>query len=252
MASAPATVLVVDDDPDVRKLIGIVLRQEPRLEVIAEAEDGGSALAAAELHRPQIVILDLGLPDLSGQDVLRQLREHVPDVRIVVFTATSPTELSPMLGSPVVAKGDIQRLVEVVLDVATDSRTVVSMELDITPRSVGLARRFALATCAEWGIDADRADDVAVVVSELVTNAIVHAESRSMLRMRLGPASLRLEVVDHGPGAPDPQHASNDDEHGRGLLIVAAYADAWGISPDGNGKIVWAELPRAGAAHGAA
>lgn len=252
MVTEPTTVLVVDDDPDIRRLIELALSRESGLRVVAEAEDGAGALAAAAEHRPNVVILDLGLPDLAGQDVLRQLREQVPDVRIVVFTASTPTELSPMLGAPVVPKGDITRLVDVVLDVAADSRSVVSMELDVTPRSAALARRFTYATCAEWNIDPERADAVALVVSELVTNAIVHAESRSTLRLRLAPTALRVEVVDHGAGAPNPRQAADDDEHGRGLLLVAAYADTWGIDPGGNGKIVWAELAANGAHTGAA
>ena len=78
-----------------------------------------------------------------------------------------------------------------------------------------------------------------------MTNALIHALSRCVLRMGLSESVLRLQVVDQGPGMPDPLAAGRADEHGRGLLLVSMLCQAWGVEtlPDG-GKIVWAEMVR--------
>ena len=74
-----------------RELLRLVLRGSPDLEVVAEAADGFAALAAfEELDAPPIphvVVLDNQMPGLSGLEVARQLRERVPDQRIVIFSA---------------------------------------------------------------------------------------------------------------------------------------------------------------------
>ena len=63
-------------------------------------------------------------------------------------------------------------------------------------------------------------EDAELVVSELVTNALLHGDTRCELRAALSEAALRLQVIDHGTGTPDPQSASDTDEHGRGLILV--------------------------------
>lgn len=88
-------------------------------------------------------------------------------------------------------------------------------------------------------------EDAQLVVSELVTNALIHGQSQCEFRVGLTDAALRLQVVDSGDDMPDPQIAGEGDEHGRGLLLVSAVCAAWGVEalPAG-GKIVWAELMR--------
>jgi anti-sigma regulatory factor (Ser/Thr protein kinase) len=96
----------------------------------------------------------------------------------------------------------------------------------------------------EGKLDPDRLYDLALVVSELVTNAITHSglgEAGSIvLEVRLVPGRVRVEVTDGGVGFPDTR-TSPGDQHGRGLTIVAALADRWGRTRDG-GTTVWAEL----------
>jgi two-component system, OmpR family, KDP operon response regulator KdpE len=69
-----ATILVVDDEPAIRRLLRTSLAGQGY--DVAEAEDGAAALAAAEREKPDLVILDLGLPDLGGIEVIRSLRQH--------------------------------------------------------------------------------------------------------------------------------------------------------------------------------
>jgi hypothetical protein len=63
--------------------------------------------------------------------------------------------------------------------------------------------------------------------------------------LSLNPTSLRIDVFDAGAGTPEPQPESSTEEHGRGLHLIDALADAWGLEQiPGDGKLVWAELAR--------
>ncbi|MFF4830536.1 ATP-binding protein [Streptomyces sp. NPDC001315] len=118
--------------------------------------------------------------------------------------------------------------------------------LDYTPlaRSVTLARRRTARLVIEWGYPA-LAGDAALVVSELATNALLHGSLRDRLirvRLTLSATTLRIEVSDpRGERLPSPCSAGEDDQFGRGLLIVGSLADRWGLAPRAVGKTVYAE-----------
>ncbi|MEU6070478.1 ATP-binding protein [Streptomyces sp. NPDC047082] len=111
-------------------------------------------------------------------------------------------------------------------------------------RSVPAARRFTWWSLRYWGLDDwERAEDVSLCVSELATNALVHgvpAGRGFLLRLRYDGEVLRVEVHDSGPGVP--RVADEADEGGRGLLLVAALSDKWGVGERDLGKLVWAEF----------
>jgi serine phosphatase RsbU (regulator of sigma subunit)/anti-sigma regulatory factor (Ser/Thr protein kinase) len=114
--------------------------------------------------------------------------------------------------------------------------------------SVALARRFTRRTLAEWGLE-ELVDTAALVVSELVTNAVVHAGTPAVLGLALEGRALRIEVEDRHPGrelplAPlDPAEVA---ENGRGLLIATSLATAWGVEYTATSKRVWALCERDG------
>ncbi|WP_431948723.1 ATP-binding protein [Actinacidiphila sp. bgisy167] len=113
--------------------------------------------------------------------------------------------------------------------------------------SVADARHRVRARLREWDADEGLCDDAEVIVSELFTNAVMHTGSECVTcGMRFDGARLRLEVSDQGraPTAPRPRAAGVDEEGGRGLLLVGALSQAWGVRPtdDGGGRVVWAEL----------
>jgi two-component system nitrate/nitrite response regulator NarL len=83
----PARVLVVDDHPVVRDGVALLLRGEPSLQVVGSAESGRTALERAPALNPDLVLLDLRLPDMLAPEVVVGLRELVPAARVVVFTA---------------------------------------------------------------------------------------------------------------------------------------------------------------------
>ncbi len=110
--------------------------------------------------------------------------------------------------------------------------------------SVGAARRFAECTLAGWGI-ADRVDDVRLCVSELITNALVHGDPNAgdiLVRFRMRDLLVRVEVHDTVTALPEQRTPDDGSDTGRGLLLVAACADGWGVEPHTSHKIVWAEF----------
>ncbi|MFD4634841.1 ATP-binding protein [Streptomyces sp. NPDC058284] len=92
----------------------------------------------------------------------------------------------------------------------------------------------------KWAVPAWLAGDAVLVLSDLVTNAVVHGEGPVHVTMRPEHTGLRIEVTDQSTTAPamHPGPAGADDVHGRGLYLVDAFCDVWGIKDDG--KTIWA------------
>ncbi|WP_330461457.1 ATP-binding protein [Streptomyces sp. NBC_00820] len=114
--------------------------------------------------------------------------------------------------------------------------------------SVSVARRQARKVMADWKVSPDIVEDALLVVSELVTNAIVHALPPAVLRLswlcEAGLGTLRVEVGDAGPALPDgfSPPGIDPDEHGRGEEIVHALATRHGLRVHLGGVTRWAEL----------
>jgi anti-sigma regulatory factor (Ser/Thr protein kinase) len=84
-------------------------------------------------------------------------------------------------------------------------------------------------------------ESLEVIVSELASNAVLHAASTFTVRLMIG-ATVRVEVSDGSPAPPVLRQPSVTAAGGRGLLIVDGYADRWGYHPTADGKVVWAEV----------
>ncbi|MFI6121668.1 ATP-binding protein [Streptomyces sp. NPDC051064] len=110
------------------------------------------------------------------------------------------------------------------------------------PESVGQAREFASTTLAGWDL-AERIDDIRLCVSELATNALAHgtvADHGFLVRLDAEDDVVRLEVHDSRRRRPETRQAADTDVSGRGLVLVAALADGWGVQDRiPLGKIVW-------------
>jgi DNA-binding NarL/FixJ family response regulator len=91
--SASYRLLLVDDHYVVRIGMASSLNLEPDFEVVAEAESGEEALRLYREHRPDLVILDWRLPDLSGADIIKALRNEFPQARVLVLSAFESEEV---------------------------------------------------------------------------------------------------------------------------------------------------------------
>ncbi|KMS82542.1 MULTISPECIES: ATP-binding protein [Streptomyces] len=128
-----------------------------------------------------------------------------------------------------------------------------TVRLSATRRGARLARSLAVQQLAAWGVpyDSEASHTVAVVTAELAANAVTHGRvpgrdfRLSLLRL---PGHVRVEVTDASPErlpptSPDTEPRSVEADSGRGLLLVAAYADRWGCEVrDTCTKTVWAEI----------
>ena len=122
-------------------------------------------------------------------------------------------------------------------------------ELAAHPGSPAQARRLVRARLTGWSVCEDTCDSASLVISELVTNAIVHTAGGVVVcELHDDEDTLRIAVRDEGcaPGEPRPSPQLPEEEHGRGLLLVDALCRAWGAQEHGTGLLVWAELPRDG------
>jgi anti-sigma regulatory factor (Ser/Thr protein kinase) len=105
------------------------------------------------------------------------------------------------------------------------------------------ARRHVVELIDEAFIEsAGLADDVALVVTELLTNTLRAGSTRTVLRVELHRRQVRVSVHDDAPGDPVPRQAPPFAVNGRGLMIVGALARDWGVVHEDGGKAVWAEL----------
>ena len=121
-------------------------------------------------------------------------------------------------------------------DQAADRLVVPSL-----PASIASVRRFAVNACRRSGMSF-LCDTVALLVSEVATNALVHGTGDVQVRVTAEDAVLRVEVSDESPTMPTPRTADPMEEGGRGLALVASLATDWGVHRVGMGKVVWFEL----------
>ncbi|MFI8834202.1 SpoIIE family protein phosphatase [Streptomyces afghaniensis] len=195
----------------------------------------------------------------------------VPGCEAPVLTAEAPGGASEVSGlaseAPVIApevSGPVSEVSTVASEAPVKERARAYATLPGSSLAPGSARALVRAAITEWtglglpgaGHLTDRlADDALLVVSELVTNAVVHAGTDVQLECRLegddkDTAALLVEVSDHHPSrAPrggEPETPHDTPEYGRGLRLVGALSEAWGITYRTGRKTVWARLPAGG------
>jgi len=103
------------------------------------------------------------------------------------------------------------------------------------------ARRFVSDTMREWGCD-DLIPDAELLVSELVTNAVLHARSATRVTIERGGTTLRVSVCDDSRDRPHLRDGGPEAVSGRGLVIVDRVARRWGVDTNEAGKCVWFEI----------
>jgi DNA-binding NarL/FixJ family response regulator len=233
--------VLVDDSADLRELLAAALEGSGRFEVVGSAADGATGVAMASASSPDLVLLDLGMRGQGGGglEVLPRVRAASPSSMVVVMSGYPRQDMERRvrgLGAAgyvekgmslrefvgqVVAAAGVLELVQAVLDSA-------ETDLDHDLR---------------WDCS-DALDTVQLLVSEVVTNAVVHAGSRPTVAVILLPEAVRIEVADDNPAGLAPRKAAEEDESGRGLLLLDSLAAKWGVDASEHGKTVWFEVAR--------
>jgi anti-sigma regulatory factor (Ser/Thr protein kinase) len=108
----------------------------------------------------------------------------------------------------------------------------------VSREAPSLARDFLRsASCAEHHREV--VEDAVLLVSELVTNSVLHGGPPVVVAVDCTEDALQVRVRDGSPHRPTPREAGDDDENGRGLALVAEMSDDWGVDPEADGKHVW-------------
>jgi anti-sigma regulatory factor (Ser/Thr protein kinase) len=112
---------------------------------------------------------------------------------------------------------------------------------DADIESPRLARAWAAPHLERWHLG-HHIPALMIVLSELATNAVIHAHTPFTVTLELADGELRVKVSDDSPRPPVPREAAPEEVGGRGLVAVAGLTDRWGSHRQGAGKVVWAEL----------
>ena len=127
-AEKPIRLMVVDDHPVVRRGIALLLSTEPDLELVAEADNGRHAIQQFRVHRPDVTLMDLQMPEMGGVDALSAIRAEFPDARFVILTTYA---------------GDVQALRAMQAGArAYTLKTTLDRELLDTIRAVHAGKKF--------------------------------------------------------------------------------------------------------------
>jgi len=252
MTKRPLRLVVADDDADYRLLVGLAVAREPELTVIGEAGGMAELVGVAASTAPDVILIDASMPGALAS--LSAVRAAAPDAR-VVLTSSLP---AGQVAGTVAAAGAVGSLakdvpvrhlaaaiIELGALVTTAERALRTARtaLPQAAESVRASRQLARRALDGW-CDVDVQASVELLISELTTNGIRHADSDIDVRISIGANHVRVEVADRSEIAPTVLNAGSDDASGRGMRIVDELASRWGVQRRRTGKCVWFELPR--------
>ncbi|GHB31627.1 hypothetical protein GCM10010306_025890 [Streptomyces umbrinus] len=190
-----------------------------------------------------LVLYTDGLIETPGSDIEDQLAQ-LTDVLTDLFTTAPDLEvaadrvLAALLPDAEGHNDDVTLLLTQLPDAPL---AAVTTDLPAVPDSVPEGRAFLTKALTSWDCTTT-ADDARLLLSEILTNAVQHAQGPLGLHLCRTATELTVEVSDHSPHLPQPRLAAEDDESGRGLILVRALADTWGVRPTDEGKTTWFTL----------
>ncbi len=251
-------------DPD-HRLLGIDVNADNRvlvryalagsaIEIVGEAATPAAGIDLARELQPDLVLLDIVHHMDAGLAAVRPLQEVAPAATVVAVASYAEHQLwgpaSHLGGLAYLSKSTPPtRLCEELVRIRDRRHDTDDVEETVRERfpadlkSVRSARRFVSGVLDDWGC-AELDDGAALLVSELVTNAIVHAHSTVELAVHLRPTRIRVEVIDTAREHVRRRDAKDDEQSGRGMALIEAIAAAWGVDSLLSGKSVWFEMER--------
>lgn len=253
------TLLVVDDNANYRALVRHALKGT-EVVVVGEAADAATGIAEAARLAPDLILLDVVMDRMDGLSAIKPMRDAAPGACIVTVSSYAEHELWGRPPTSVrvayISKALPPRLLAEELErvlarhrKALAGDTVVRESRRFPPvlQTAREARRFVSDTLRTWRCD-ELVDSVCLLVSELVTNSVIHAHSDVDLVLNLHREMLRVEVIDAADEGVHRRAASDDDQSGRGMALIEAIASSWGIDSLLEGKSVWFEMSLTGEA----
>jgi signal transduction histidine kinase/DNA-binding response OmpR family regulator len=189
----------------------------------------------------RLVLYTDGLVERRGSDIdlgidaLITLLDH----------STQPIEAFPSAAvDALLSRGEPDDDVAIVAVVSgADATDALTMALEPTPESASMARQAVKATLSRWKADSDTISNVALVATELVTNAIRHGSAPIQIHVRLDEAGIVVEVSDGAHGRPLARNLDPSSIDGRGLHLIDAVGTEMGSRTIGAGKAVWCLVP---------
>jgi serine phosphatase RsbU (regulator of sigma subunit) len=187
-----------------------------------------------------LVMYTDGLVERRGRDLDAGIDALAAHVR----AGSRPVQTLPGALVDALAPGGSEDDIAILVARISDESVQRKAELDVPPvgSAVQDGRHFATATLTEWEVPPEVVQDATLIVSELLTNAIVYGSPPIRLRLRKTPEELAIEVDDAASAMPRKLRATPTDLHGRGLAIVADIGSRWAARADGYGKTVWSTL----------
>lgn len=265
---AALTALVADDFDSARRLFVDALQAYGGFQVVAEAADGREALQAAARLGPDLAVLDLAMPLVGGLDVIEEINEASPSTRIVVVSGFPGRGLEQLVVSRgaagyvrkrpsiraviddiVVAAGALELAEQIVAEqivaeqIVGEQAPAETRSFPHDPATPRAVRRFVDEILDRWSCQ-PAIDTLHLVLSEVVSNAVVHAGSAPEIAVRLLDGFLRVEVGDDSDVLPEMRAADPSAVSGRGMAIIESEATRWGVERrPGGGKTVWFDVP---------
>ena len=230
---------VTTADGDVKELTGEVGPPLGAVEATLCWPETTSTVPADAL----LVAFTDGLVERRGADVGAGLDRVRATLAAVHAETTQDVATALVASRPPENDDDIAVLVARVCAGAVDpARRQVTRRLPPTPASVFVSRRFAAQVMRLWSVPEETSASVELVVSELATNAARHSEDTIEVRLFRSGSSVRVSVGDSSHRMPHLYDADEEMTSGRGLFLVEAVSDRWGVDSDGLGKSVWCEF----------
>ncbi|WP_019359652.1 SpoIIE family protein phosphatase [Streptomyces sp. AA1529] len=203
---------------------------------------GGHPFETTELHLPegaQLVLYTDGLVESRDRDIdtgLEILRSVLEET-----AGAGPDETARAVAGSVMPahpSDDVALLVARIRRLAPDQ--VAKWQVDPDPAAVAPVRAECAARLREWGLE-EIGHTTELILSELITNAIRYGKEPIQVRLLHDEDSLICEVSDGSGTSPHLRRASTTDEGGRGLFLVAQFAQRWGTRYIPGGKVIWTE-----------
>ena len=189
-----------------------------------------------------VVLYTDGLVETRGSDLdegIERLRAAL--TRSAPIGGTCAAALRALLDDETMEYDDDVAML--VLRATPVDREPVELRLPARAEAPRLARDATRTAVSDWGLDAEVGDTVALIVSELITNAVLHTGSSPTLRLRTSAGSVYVEVTDDDSRPPRMRDPEDDEDGGRGLHLIEALSRRWNVRTTPTGKVVWAEIP---------